>query len=76
MFIVKVQASLATSHKKRQVLVYDKVYARDPKRGFFRQQAITKAISDLLNGRPKAYFEADIKGGQLVLVKEAPCQEW
>lgn len=52
--IVKVQSSLHSTEKCRQVLVYNK------DKSLTYQCDLKKSISDLLNGRPKAFFDADI----------------
>lgn len=68
--IVKVQASIVTTEDESQVLVYDQA------KKYQFQGAMPWDLLVKLNGRPKAYFEAELDGTELVIGDEAPTQDW
>jgi hypothetical protein len=69
-FVVKVQASLETTHDQQQVMVYDE------HRTFQHEGPLGADISRRLNGRPKVYFWAYWLGQRLIISTEAPAQHW
>lgn len=73
--IVKVQLPVATNEEWPLALVYDK------QRKIQEQIPVTPSLLDMLRGidgavRPKAFFEAALLDGTLVLGKEASWQTW
>lgn len=68
--IVKVQLSLATSHNKRQVMIYDQ-----SQRHCYQGDASVDVIA-VMCGRPKVFFNATLEGNEFILFDEAPWQEW
>jgi hypothetical protein len=69
--IVKVQVSLATTHEKRQVLVYN-----EDKSVYYEDDA-SREILQRMDGRVKVYFNARMVGTDIEIqgeVKEE--QDW
>ena len=59
--IVKVQKSIITNNSKPQVLVY----SRD--KSIFWQGSLSKEVDKFLNGKMKAYFDAEMIGTRIAL---------
>ncbi len=70
--IVKVQLSLATSHDKQQVLVYDE----DHKNSY--EGDASPEIIKAMDGEVKKFFYAifPTKPGMIDMFEEAPWQDW
>lgn len=68
--IVKVQLSTSTTEGERQVLVYDK------SRKYQYQTAATPEILELMNGRLKVFFTAEMVGSQIAIGEEVEDQDW
>lgn len=69
--VVKIQQSLHSSDNQKWLLIYDE------ERNHHAQIEATEDVLKLLNGRPKAYFEAQInKDKMLVIEKEVPNPGW
>lgn len=68
--IVKVQISLFTTAKTRQVRIYNKSRSVD------YQGDCDKAILAVMRGEPKAFFKAKIKGEKIELLDHADWQGW
>jgi len=72
--IVKVQMPLADSRRDAQALVYNE------DRSYRALVPVTRTLSGLMAGRPKAYLHADIvtiDGSDVIeFGLEAPWQEW
>ena len=70
--IVKVQQSLTTSAAERQMLVYS-----EDRITVFGQFPATQEVLDILDGRSKVFFHAEVDAtGRVTLRKEAPEREW
>lgn len=48
----------------------------DESRKVFFQDELSNEVSEILDGRPKAYFEADIANHQLIIKEEVQSQNW
>lgn len=69
--IIKVQVSLATNHKKKMVLVYNM------DKTIMREFPMNKDVVDVMNGRSKAYFNANHRpDGILEIFDEIETQNW
>lgn len=69
--IVKVQVSLATSHRQKRVLIYNE------DRSVQWEGALTEEIAMITLGRPKSYFEAILhKDGKLEFMEKVEDQDW
>lgn len=68
--IVKLQLSTGGNAKARQMLIYDK------SRKYQFQSDASEEIIQLMNGRLKVFFYADIVDNQFGLGEEAPDQDW
>ncbi len=68
--IVKVQLSQYTTDNKQRMLIYDE------KRIWQLECQAPEKIIKILNGRPKAYFNAQLIRGELVLEGEVSTQNW
>lgn len=68
--IVKVQLSLFTNERVRQVVVYNEDRSIE-----FMFDA-PKDVLKLMGERPKAFFYATLNDGTLGLDEEAPWQDW
>lgn len=69
-FIVKIQASVATTAGQRQVLVYNE------DRSVQFQCPLQPDVESLLRGRLKMYAYATLDGTILEIGNEAPGQVW
>lgn len=70
-FIVKVHASIYSEYEKQQMLVYNK------NRSIIVEGNIKRKVSEILNGRSKAYFWVWIDAmDRLMFEEEASIQEW
>lgn len=65
--IVKVQTAL--NDASAPAMIYDRARA-------FQRFVPSQEVLGRMAGRPKAYFYAELKYGQLVLGEEAPAQGW
>jgi hypothetical protein len=70
--IVKVQIAVAGSPGAEGSMCL--VYAKDSKPLF--HGPAPESILFQMHGRPKAYFNATVKAGQIELTEEAPWQDW
>jgi hypothetical protein len=69
--IIKIQQSQFTTTKTKQMLIYNE------DRSLFHEDELSKEVEEVLNGRPKAYFEAEInKYGALSILKEVDEPNW
>jgi len=68
--IVKVQQSITTNANKPQMLVYS------DNRKIEYLGDLTRKVKQRLNGRLKAYFDADIVNRKIELYNEVPEQDW
>lgn len=68
--VVKIQASLASNAGYQSMLVYDE------SRDFFVEREILPEIKKLLRGRPKAYFEIELKDTIMHINKEVSNPGW
>ena len=69
--IVKVQVSLATTLDNQRVLMYNE------DRSAQYECDVDQTIVDLMNGRLKAFFHAELlPDGELTIHKDAPWQDW
>lgn len=68
--IVKIQLSQFTTGESRRMLMYDR------SRMVQHEAEATPEIIELLGDRPKAYFHAEVIGGELMIDEEAPKQDW
>lgn len=68
--IFKVQLSITTGHKKRQVLVYNE------DRSVMGQFDDDGATDKILDGAIKGYIYAIVRDGELDFIGLAPEQEW
>lgn len=68
--IFKVQQSLSSSDETPHMLMYNK--GRD----IMQESILSAEVEKLLNGRPKAFFEGEVKDGKIVLQQEAQWQTW
>lgn len=75
--IVKVQISLVTSDGSTRMLIYSKLSS------IMYEGLATQDILDVMNGRPKAYFEAELVSdpdngnkSRIKLIKEVKTQNW
>jgi hypothetical protein len=69
-FIVKVQQSGITNAPAMQMLVYNKNHDIE------YQADLTPAVRKKLAGRPKAYFNAILRGTIIQINEEVPEQNW
>lgn len=69
-YIIKVQASIMTSHSLQQVLIYN----RDHK--IFHQTEMNKNLRKLMGKELKKFFYARVINKQIVIDEEAPWQPW
>jgi len=69
-FIVKVQIALAWSHGKQPALVYNE------DRSVMGEMPVSRAVLKAMDGAPKAFFYAKLRGTELELLDEAPWQDW
>lgn len=67
--IIKIQQPPITTGKP-QMLMYNE------DRSFMFQSDLSKDIRNLLNGRNKAYFEAEMAGTELNMLDEVEAQGW
>lgn len=71
MKIVKVQLSVFSGEKYRQVMMYDKDHS------FVYQDNASQEIVDVMNDEFKKYFYYEIdENNQIVIREEAPWQDW
>ena len=71
--IVKIQIALASSNPSSVgtvCLIYDET------RGFSFQGVASESVLAVMNGRPKAFFNARINGHDLDIREEVPDQGW
>jgi len=68
--IVKVQQSITTNASKPQMLAYSE------NRKIEYLGDLTRKVKQRLNGRLKAYFDADIVNRKIELYNEVPEQDW
>lgn len=68
--IVKVQLSLSTSHKQRQLLIYNK------DRSLLQELPATDEVVAAMEGHDKRYFEASFSQGVVELNKPTNNQDW
>ena len=68
--IVKIQLPLASNAEEPEAL------ATDERREFMRFVPITKELSDVMDGRPKKYFNAQLTESELILGAEVPNPGW
>ncbi len=68
--IVKVQVPLMHNRGKSIALIYNRL------RDFQIQVVVTKPILEAMTGASKKYFTAEVRDGQLNLIKEAAWQTW
>jgi hypothetical protein len=68
--IVKVQLPLSSSEADPPALVYDQA------RTWQFYMEVTKELRARMKGRDKAFFNAERCGGKVVLLDEAPWQDW
>jgi hypothetical protein len=70
LMIVKVQQSITTNASKPQMLAYSE------NRKIEYLGDLTRKVKQRLNGRLKAYFDADIVNRKIELYNEVPEQDW
>lgn len=68
--IVKVQLSLFTTEKARQVMIYNET------RKYQYEGDAPAELVKLMHGEPKRYFYAKVKNGKFELGRRAPEQDW
>ena len=68
--IIKVQLSLTTSYEKQQMMAYNQ------DESVLIQEDASKDMKDIMHGRPKAFFNAEMVDGKLTINGEAPWQDW
>lgn len=73
-FIVKIQVSIVTTEKNKQVLIYNR------SKNISYSCPMYEAIDDVMDDRKKAFFYAKLmdtpKGLHLEILEEAPMQRW
>lgn len=69
-FVVKVQLSLFSDLKHRQVLIYNRTQSV-----LWQGNADKRALT-LMAGRPKAFFRAHMDGTVIVLDRETSDKDW
>lgn len=69
--IVKLQRSIATSHEKPTVLIYNE------DNSVIYETPLTKHLAKLVRGSgSKAYYHAEVVHDEIVIGARAPDQEW
>ena len=69
--IVKVQQSIQTTEKTKQILVYNQ------SRTIEYQGDITEEIKEMMKGRLKVFFKAKLSPeNQIILIKEVKEKDW
>ena len=71
--IVKVQLSLFSSNGLKRAFIYDK--SRENEYETEDDDEVT-FIESILDGKPKAYFNADIVNKQFVINEQVEAQDW
>ena len=69
-FIVKVLLSASSANGARKMMIYDK----EKKHEF--NTDVDETMLELMKGRLRAYFYANMMGEQILIKKEAPRQNW
>jgi hypothetical protein len=69
-FIVKVQLSLGSTEPNRQMLLYNEDHS------VIWQADAPKNIIEAMDGKPKAFFNATLKGTIIHLGTKAQRQDW
>jgi len=68
--LVKIQKSIVTTHKRPQVLVYNK------DKSVMWEGDLTKEVEALMKNETKAYFEAKLEGTKVVIGSRVSEQCW
>jgi hypothetical protein len=69
-FIVKVQASLNTSHDQQQCLIYNQA------RTLMQEMPMSPELLDAMGGHDKEFFHASFNDGELTIKELAEWQTW